>query len=414
MVYQRWLNVWRCRLLAGLLALLASGLIASCGAEPESASAADQADVADQSDSSHQESETGDDTGPGGSTAEADDQQPAGPGETASDRSDRDSADDNTDDAQSANDTDAGDQKVAHGGDDELLQLPYGRLVAPLQVDGLVPSKRGDDGPAVAALQDLLTDSGISQLSADGDYGRKTEVAVAAFQRFVGLPSTGEADLETLDVLVRFRPGRPILDPGDEGEAVEELQTLLALSPLDPGTVDGTFGSGTQTAIWALEKLADLPIDGRWGPLDEWAFDRLQNGELTTPAQAHDDRWVEVDLTTQTMVVYNPDASPALISHISSGSGVPWSNEDHSGSSVTPQGDFAIQRRIAGWRESSLGIGRLYNPLYFVGGIAFHGATSVPLYPASHGCIRVPMHIADYLPDELPNGTPVHVGRTEV
>jgi lipoprotein-anchoring transpeptidase ErfK/SrfK len=76
---------------------------------------------------------------------------------------------------------------------------------------------------------------------------------------------------------------------------------------------------------------------------------------------------------------------------------------------VTPPGDFEISRRISGWRESSLDIGRLYNPLYFNGGIALHGAMSVPLYPASHGCVRLPMHIAEYLPEELPNGTPVHV-----
>ena len=102
-------------------------------------------------------------------------------------------------------------------------------------------------------------------------------------------------------------------------------------------------------------------------------------------------------------------ATPVLISHASSGSGIPWENEEHSGSSVTPLGDFHINRRISGWRESSLNIGRLYNPLYFNGGIALHGATSVPNHPASHGCIRLPMHVAEYLPGELPNGTPVHV-----
>ena len=110
------------------------------------------------------------------------------------------------------------------------------------------------------------------------------------------------------------------------------------------------------------------------------------------------------------MKVYDPGRNaPVLVSHISSGSGIPWENEEHSGSSITPTGSFHIQRRISGWRESSLDIGRLYNPLYFTGGIAFHGALSVPSYPASHGCVRVPMHIAEYLPGELPNGTPVHV-----
>ena len=110
------------------------------------------------------------------------------------------------------------------------------------------------------------------------------------------------------------------------------------------------------------------------------------------------------------MKVYDPDTTaPVLVIHASSGSGIPWANENHSGSSITPIGDFAINRRIAGWRESSLNIGRLYNPLYFNGGIALHGSLSVPNHPASHGCIRLPMHVAEYLPSELPDGTPVHV-----
>jgi lipoprotein-anchoring transpeptidase ErfK/SrfK len=75
---------------------------------------------------------------------------------------------------------------------------------------------------------------------------------------------------------------------------------------------------------------------------------------------------------------------------------------------VTPPGSFTIGRRIDGWRTSELG--KLYNPLYFNGGIALHGAPSVPLGPASHGCVRLPMHIAEYAPDLLPNGTPVIVG----
>lgn len=54
-----------------------------------------------------------------------------------------------------------------------------------------------------------------------------------------------------------------------------------------------------------------------------------------------------------------------------------------------------------------LDIGRRCNPLCFNGGIAFHEA--LPLYLASHDCVRLPMHVAEYLPEELPHGTPVHV-----
>jgi hypothetical protein len=52
----------------------------------------------------------------------------------------------------------------------------------------------------------------------------------------------------------------------------------------------------------------------------------------------------------------------------------------------TPTGNFAIVRRIDGWRQSSLGL--LWRPNYFWRGYAVHGSTSVPVYPASHGCVR--------------------------
>jgi lipoprotein-anchoring transpeptidase ErfK/SrfK len=32
----------------------------------------------------------------------------------------------------------------------------------------------------------------------------------------------------------------------------------------------------------------------------------------------------------------------------------------------------------------------LYYPSYFLGGIAIHGSNSIPPYPDSHGCVRVP------------------------
>jgi peptidoglycan hydrolase-like protein with peptidoglycan-binding domain len=274
----------------------------------------------------------------------------------------------------------------------------------------LVAVDKDARGDAVERLQKRLADLGFAPGPVDGVYGPRTEAAVTAFQRLAGLGDSGRANARTVAALAAFETDVEILEAGDKGKAVKKLQQRLADGPLDPGPVDGSYGPKTIQAVWALEKLAGVPVDGNWGPLDEDALRRLERGELVKPASSHKTRWVEFDLSAQVLTVYDPDATaPVLISHGSSGNGVPWSNEDHSGNSITPPGDFVISRRIDGWRESSLDIGRLYNPLYFNGGIAFHGAASVPLYPASHGCVRLPMHIAEYLPDELPNGTPVHV-----
>ena len=283
--------------------------------------------------------------------------------------------------------------------------------------DAPAPKKRtlaavgpDDTGAKVEKVQRRLARFGFAPGPVDGAYGPRTEAAVTAFQMIAGLKRTGQANAKTVAALEDYESDVRLLEAGDKGRAVRKLQKRLAVAPFDPGRVDGSYGARTVEAVWALEKLAGVPVDGNWGPLDEHALAKLEDGRIGAPKRRHKKRWVEFDLSQQVMKVYDPgEAQPVLVSHASSGSGIPWENEGHSGSSVTPPGDFVISRRIDGWRESSLDIGSLYNPLYFNGGIAFHGALSVPLYPASHGCVRLPMHIAEYLPDELPNGTPVHV-----
>ena len=44
---------------------------------------------------------------------------------------------------------------------------------------------------------------------------------------------------------------------------------------------------------------------------------------------------------------------------------------------------------------------------YFIGGYAIHGYPSVPNYPASHGCLRVPMPDAVSIFDWIRYGTRV-------
>jgi lipoprotein-anchoring transpeptidase ErfK/SrfK len=47
--------------------------------------------------------------------------------------------------------------------------------------------------------------------------------------------------------------------------------------------------------------------------------------------------------------------------------------------------------------------------MYFTGGYAIHGNPSVPPYPASHGCVRVPMWVAPLLYATTPYGQTVYV-----
>jgi len=314
-----------------------------------------------------------------------------------------DTSDEESDEPRASGDeTDEADARTSSGDEAQDATSPKKRTLAAVGTD--------DRGEKVEKVQRRLARFGFAPGPVDGAYGPRTEAAVKAFQMIAGLKRTGQANAKTVAALADYESDVALLEAGDKGKAVRKLQKRLARAPFDPGPADGAYGTRTVEAVWALEKLAGVPVDGNWGPLDEHALARLEDGRIGRPKRKHRKRWVEFDLSQQVLKVYDPgEARPVLVSHGSSGSGIPWENEEHSGSSVTPAGDFVISRRIDGWRESSLDIGRLYNPLYFNGGIAFHGATSVPLYPASHGCVRLPMHIAEYLPGELPNGTPVHV-----
>jgi peptidoglycan hydrolase-like protein with peptidoglycan-binding domain len=201
------------------------------------------------------------------------------------------------------------------------------------------------------------------------------------------------------------------LQAGSVGTRTKAIQAALKAQHYDPGEPDGKFGTKTTMAVWAFQQLHGLPADGIVGPQTE-AF------ILGNPAQgmmrpAMGPTHTEVDLTKQVMIVWR-DGAPVLITHVSTGSGVAYCEDTkegkNCGDAVTPTGTYAFGRRVEGWREAPLG--RLYNPVYFNGGIAVHGAASVPDHPASHGCVRIPMSIAEYFPTLVNTGDPIEVFRS--
>jgi lipoprotein-anchoring transpeptidase ErfK/SrfK len=48
---------------------------------------------------------------------------------------------------------------------------------------------------------------------------------------------------------------------------------------------------------------------------------------------------------------------------------------------------------------------------YFIGGYAIHGYKSVPTYPASHGCLRVPIPNAKAIDNRIRLGMTIYVYR---
>jgi murein DD-endopeptidase MepM/ murein hydrolase activator NlpD len=156
----------------------------------------------------------------------------------------------------------------------DIVTNPYQALVnAPLVVhndapadDGLFDStatvRRGDRGPAVEQLQQVLNDLGYPAGSADGIFGGKTESAVRAFQADNGLTADGLVGRRTKEALEdQWRP-RPTLRRGDRNDDVAYLQGLLNDAGYDAGSADGIFGARTDSAVRGFQADNGLTADG--------------------------------------------------------------------------------------------------------------------------------------------------------
>ncbi|MTV27114.1 murein L,D-transpeptidase [Nitriliruptoraceae bacterium ZYF776] len=194
-------------------------------------------------------------------------------------------------------------------------------------------------------------------------------------------------------------------------EALRAAQQRLADLGYLVGAVDGEQGQQTTAALMAFQTVNGLQVDGVLGPqttaaLDDPVEPTLRGGPGTR---------IEVDLDRQVLHLVE-DGARVVTLKVSSGNGAEYARGDGSrGVARTPVGDFRIERRIAGVRESSAGLGTLYDPMYFHGGFAIHGSNSVPPGPASHGCVRVARADAVWLFDRVPDGTPVQLyGGTHV
>lgn len=200
-------------------------------------------------------------------------------------------------------------------------------------------------------------------------------------------------------------PPAPVgLRLGASGPDVLALQQRLAALKYDVPSADGHFGAGTQQAVIAFQKVEGLGRDGVAGPA---TLARLQSAGTPGPmVPAGGGTRVEVDVARQVLFFYRGGALFKIVP-VSTGSGEPFCVSGRCAIAVTPGGSYRVGGKVSGWQTGVLG--RLYKPSYFNGNIAIHGALSVPVYPASHGCVRVPMSSADWIYAALAPGTPVYV-----
>ena len=186
----------------------------------------------------------------------------------------------------------------------------------------------------------------------------------------------------------------PNLSYGMTGPAVTELEHRLAGLHYAVPSFSPTFSEDFIQSIYAFQKVQGLE---RTGAVDAGLWTRLGDPRIPQARYREPANHIEVDKTHQVLYIVR-GGKIALISPVSTAGIAGY---------YTPEGRFAIYRKVTGYDRSPLGV--LLNPMYFVGGYAIHGNPSVPAYPASHGCIRVPNFVIYRLFSSEPYGETVYV-----
>ena len=167
-------------------------------------------------------------------------------------------------------------------------------------------------------------------------------------------------------------------------EQTLEAENLLSNLGYWVKKVDLTADDSTRHALVAFQKVEGRK---RTGVLTETELAALRKAARPAPkftGEAH----IEVDISRQVLFLVNQNGVVTHILPVSTGNEERYFDQGKWQRAHTPRGTFKITRKINGVRKATLG--SLYYPNYFTGGVAIHGSNSIPVRPASHGCVRIP------------------------
>jgi peptidoglycan hydrolase-like protein with peptidoglycan-binding domain len=184
---------------------------------------------------------------------------------------------------------------------------------------------------------------------------------------------------------------RVIAHSGRGGFTVRTLQDELShLGYVVP--VNGRFDAATGRGVIAYRKVVGM---ARVPRVNSDLLQRLQRGRGDFHVRfRHHGRHVEADLAHQVLALIDPGGRVQRIYTMSSGKS----------STPTVVGSFHVYSKTPGTNQKGM-----VDSNYFIGGYAIHGYPQVPTYPASHGCLRIPIPDAGPVFGWVHIGTPVDV-----
>ena len=192
------------------------------------------------------------------------------------------------------------------------------------------------------------------------------------------------ASAPSVDVIPRSVPRRA------GGASIRALQRRLRRLGYVTGA-RGSFDARTARAVLAFRKVAGMK---RSTSASSAVMRAIARGEGRFKIRFPDHgRHIEADLSRQVIALVERGRVRRILPVSSGAPGTP-----------TVHGSFKIYRKTPG--TNSLG---MVDAAYFLRGYATHGYASVPVYAASHGCLRVPVAEARRLFRWIRIGTPVDV-----
>jgi L,D-transpeptidase catalytic domain/Putative peptidoglycan binding domain len=193
----------------------------------------------------------------------------------------------------------------------------------------------------------------------------------------------------TARVIARHRNlALPYLSTGSNGLSVLALERLLNERQYALRGVGRSYGTDTAQAVLAFQKVHGLARTGRMTPELWRRLTRSRTPKARVPRGDH----IEISKTHQTIYEVRKGEVVNVI-HTSTGA-----------TGNTPVGTFRVYYKDAAYN----GVGMYYS-LFFLRGFAIHGYHSVPAWPASHGCARIPLWIAPGLYSRWGHGTKIVV-----
>jgi cell wall hydrolase len=204
-------------------------------------------------------------------------------------------------------------------------------------------------------------------------------------------PSSGDIAARTLSRRIQVRART--LRRGSSGPAVRALNRRLAYLRVHVAGIGSVFGAQTYDSVIAFQKAAGLP---RTGVVDWRTWHALGVKRAFRPRYYRPTPHIEIDKSRQILMIVRRGVVTGIVP-VSTGA-----------TGNTPVGAWSILWKAPA-TSTWLGSAILYRTMTFHGNFAIHGYYSVPPYPASHGCVRVPIWEANWLYVQSPVGERVFV-----